>query len=71
VVSGGVVVGLSLPNGLNCEMKFVPELSSPGVVTLRCEYKNPNTTITMMIKIIVKSTKFLFDIKLIKSYMIY
>ena len=62
-VEGGFVILLFFPNGLNCEIKFVPGLSSPGVfVVCPLKYKNPKTPITAIAKIIIKSMKFLFDI---------
>jgi hypothetical protein len=51
------------PKGLNCEMKFVP-VFPPGVVPLGRKYKNPKNAIIAMIRTIIKSIKFLFDIKL-------
>ena len=64
--TGGVAVGgvglLVFPNGLNREIKFVPWLFSPGAVVPWRKYKNPNTAIITMIRIIIKSIKFLFDI---------
>ena len=52
------------PNGLNCEMKFVPAFPVPGVVPLGRKNKNPKNAIIAMTRTIIKSIKFLFVIKL-------
>ncbi|HEV7424282.1 MAG TPA: hypothetical protein VGO21_03770 [Candidatus Paceibacterota bacterium] len=68
ILIGGVTVSgvvVLLPNGLNFEIKFVPVVVSPvvGVIPF-WKYKNPTTAIIIITRIIAKSIKFLFDIKL-------
>jgi hypothetical protein len=57
VAGGGVLVP---PKGLKSETKFVPPLS-PGVGFLR-EKRTPKIITTIMVRHIIKSIKFLFDI---------
>ena len=57
--------GTGAPNGLNCEKKFVPAVLPSVVPAGWRKYKNPKIAIAMMTRIIIKSVKFLLDIKII------
>src|SRR3989344_7482885 len=62
-VGVGVGAGL-LAKGLNLERKFVSSVSVPSVGTDgRLKYNQPKIAITKTTRDIIKSVKFLFDIK--------
>lgn len=61
----GVVVFLLFPKGLNCDKKFATGvLFVAGTVVGLLREKKPTIAITAMTKMIIKSIKFLFDIKI-------
>src|SRR3989338_226852 len=66
-VSSGA--GFLLLNGLNLAMKLVPSPPSPLGVSPR-EYRNTKNPTVPRIKIIIKSVKFLFDIPILKFYLL-
>jgi hypothetical protein len=64
-VGGGVVgvFGFGFAKGLNCEKKFVPVVGCPVWLAGLLKYKNPKTARIIITRTIIKSIKFLFDIK--------
>jgi hypothetical protein len=63
VVTGGVLFPLPKEE-LNCEKKFALGVLFPLVFMFGLlKYKNPKTTTIIIIRTIIKSVKFLFDIK--------
>jgi hypothetical protein len=67
LVTGGVV--LPFPKGLNCEKKFVPGVSLPVGFAGFWKYKKPKTAIIITTRTIIKSIKFLRDIKIYFDHM--
>ena len=66
LIGGFTEAGVNFaPNGLNCERKFMPVSLSTGTIVPGRKYKNPKIAITVKIKIIIKSIKFLLDINFI------
>ena len=61
-----VVLVVPLLKGLNWEKKFVPVVLFPvPFLGSCCKYKNPKNAANAMMTTIIKSIKFLFDIKII------
>jgi len=56
--------GFGFAKGLNCEKKFVPVVPLPVWPDGLLKYKSPKTAIIMITRMIIKSIKFLFDIKI-------